>query len=93
MWLTELAFGMDVPQLSTWAMSTVIRHPQTSPVCITQWSTYLEDLHARIAHRFFRPEVSQRAYRYLSGLLADEMSLEDECVEGAFSEIRNGWRA
>ena len=71
----------------------VIRHPQPSPVCVTQWSTYLEDLHARVSHRFFRPEVSQRAYRYLSRLLADEMSLEDECVEGAFSEIRNGWRA
>lgn len=38
---------------------------------IERWTAYLEDLHARIAHRFLRPEVSQRAYRYLSGLLAD----------------------
>jgi SRSO17 transposase len=44
---------------------------QASSKTITQWSTYLEDLHARIAPRFLRPEVSQRAYRYLSGLLAD----------------------
>ena len=44
---------------------------QASSKTITQWSMYLEDLHARVAHRFLRPEVSQRAYRYLSGLLAD----------------------
>jgi SRSO17 transposase len=44
---------------------------QASSKTITQWSVCLEDLHARISHRFLRPEVSQRAYRYLSGLLAD----------------------
>jgi SRSO17 transposase len=38
---------------------------------IEQWSAYLEELHARIAHHFLRAEVRERAYRYLSGLLAD----------------------
>src|SRR5215204_1146927 len=38
---------------------------------IERWSAQLEELHSRIAHRFLRPEVRQRAYRYLSGLLAD----------------------
>ncbi len=38
---------------------------------IERWSAYLEELHSRIAHRFLRPEVRERAYRYLSGLLAD----------------------
>ncbi len=38
---------------------------------IEQWSACLEELHARIAHHFLRAEVRERAYRYLSGLLAD----------------------
>jgi hypothetical protein len=38
---------------------------------IQQWSSYLQDLHQRIAHRFLRPEVRQRAYRYLAGLLGE----------------------
>lgn len=38
---------------------------------IERWSAYLEELHARIAHHFLRAEVRERAYRYLSGLLAD----------------------
>ncbi len=38
---------------------------------IERWSAYLEELHARIAPHFLRPEVRQRAYRYLTGLLAD----------------------
>jgi SRSO17 transposase len=38
---------------------------------IEQWSAYLEELHARIAHHFSRAEVRQRVYRYLSGLLSD----------------------
>jgi SRSO17 transposase len=38
---------------------------------IGQWSAYLEDLHARIARPFLRAEVRERAYRYVSGLLAD----------------------
>lgn len=36
---------------------------------IERWTTYLEELHGRIAHRFRRPEVRARAYRYLTGLL------------------------
>ncbi len=36
-----------------------------------RWSAYLEELHARIAHRFVRPEVRARAYRYLAGLLGE----------------------
>ncbi len=42
-----------------------------SSLIIQRWSTHLKELHARIAHRFLRPEVSQRAYRYLTGLLED----------------------
>ncbi|MCA1717471.1 MAG: IS701 family transposase [Actinobacteria bacterium] len=38
---------------------------------IEQWSAYLKELHERIAHRFLRPEVRTRAYRYLAGLLGD----------------------
>jgi len=38
---------------------------------IERWSAYLKELHSRIAKRFLRPEVRERAYRYLSGLLAD----------------------
>jgi transposase len=38
---------------------------------IARWSAYLEELHVRIAPRFPRLEVGQRAYRYLTGLLAD----------------------
>ncbi len=44
---------------------------QASSKTIARWSSYLEELHARIAHRFVRPEVSQRAYRYLAGLLGE----------------------
>jgi SRSO17 transposase len=36
---------------------------------IERWSAYLEEVHSRIAHRFFRHEVRERAYRYLGGLL------------------------
>jgi SRSO17 transposase len=38
---------------------------------IEHWSAYLEEVHSRIARRFFRPEVRERAYRYLGGLLED----------------------
>ena len=34
-----------------------------------RWLNHLGDLHARIARRFRRPEVGQRARRYLLGLL------------------------
>jgi len=36
---------------------------------IEQWSAYLKELHARIAHHFSRAEVRERAYRYLTRLL------------------------
>jgi SRSO17 transposase len=42
-----------------------------SSTTIEKCSAHLEELHARIAHRFLRPEVRARAYRYLAGLLAD----------------------
>jgi SRSO17 transposase len=41
------------------------------PTTLKQWASYLEELHSRIAHRFLRPEVRERAYRYLSGLLGE----------------------
>jgi SRSO17 transposase len=44
---------------------------RASSKSIERWSAYLDELHALIAHHFFRPELRQRAYRYLSGLLAD----------------------
>jgi len=43
----------------------------TASSAVEQWSVYLDDLHARIAHRFLRPEVKERVQRYLSGLLAE----------------------
>jgi hypothetical protein len=36
---------------------------------IERWPKALGELHARVARRFLRPEVRQRAYRYLAGLL------------------------
>jgi SRSO17 transposase len=44
---------------------------QPNSKTIERWSAYLIEVHAHIAHRFSRPEVSERAYRYLAGLLAD----------------------
>jgi SRSO17 transposase len=38
-------------------------------VAIERWPDSLGELHARVADRFRRPEVRQRAYRYLAGLL------------------------
>lgn len=38
---------------------------------VEQWSVYLDDLHARIAHRFRRSELKERVQRYLTGLLAE----------------------
>jgi SRSO17 transposase len=35
------------------------------------WSAYLDEVHSRIARRFSRPEVRERAYRYLGGLVED----------------------
>ena len=36
---------------------------------IDRWPQALGDLHAHVAHRFHRPEVRERARRYLAGLL------------------------
>lgn len=44
---------------------------QAGSLAIERWSAYLKELHARIAHRFQRPEVRVRAYRYLAGLLGE----------------------
>jgi SRSO17 transposase len=49
-----------------------------SPVS-ENWSEYLQDLHARIAHRFRRPEVRERLRRYLVGLLGE-------------TRRKNGWQ-
>src|ERR671928_2122455 len=46
---------------------------------IERWTDAVADLHARIAHRFARSEVRERARRYLVGLL--------ERVER-----KNGWQ-
>src|ERR687885_1676253 len=46
---------------------------------IQQWAAGLDRLHARVAHRFRRPEVRARARRYLAGLLARV-------------ERKNGWQ-
>ena len=37
---------------------------------IERWPEALGELHARVAGRFLRPEVRERAYRYLAGLLS-----------------------
>ncbi len=47
---------------------------------LDRWSETLADLHARIAHRFARAEVRQRAARYLAALLGRV-------------ERKNGWSA
>jgi SRSO17 transposase len=44
---------------------------QASSKIIEQWSACLKELHERVAHRFLRPEVRIRAYRYLAGLLGE----------------------
>lgn len=46
---------------------------------VERWSEALADLHARIAGRFRRPEVRERARRYLAGLLGRV-------------ERKNGWQ-
>jgi SRSO17 transposase len=61
---------------------------QASSKTIARWSAYLEALHARIAHRFLRPEVRQRAYRYLSGLLGDVRRKNSWQMAEAIGEVR-----
>ncbi len=55
---------------------------------IERWSAYLEELHARIAPRFLRPEVRARAYRYLTGLLADVGRKNSWQMAEAIGEVR-----
>jgi SRSO17 transposase len=38
---------------------------------IERWSAYLDEVYSRIARHFLRPEVRERAYRYLGGLVED----------------------
>jgi hypothetical protein len=44
---------------------------QANSKTIEKWLAYLEELHAGSAHRFLRPEIRERVYRYLLGLLND----------------------
>src|SRR3954451_16584757 len=46
---------------------------------ISGWHEALEELHARVAHRFARSEIRERARRYLLGLLGR-------------IERKNGWQ-
>ncbi len=39
------------------------------PAAVAGWSSALEELHGRIAHRFARSEARERACRYFVGLL------------------------
>ena len=48
-------------------------------MALDRWSAALAEVHARIAHRFRRVEVRERARRYLTGLLARV-------------ERKNGWQ-
>ncbi len=47
----------------------VLQNNITEPTTIVRWSAALEELHGRIARRFSRVEVRERARRYLQGLL------------------------
>ncbi|MBA3474668.1 MAG: IS701 family transposase [Rubrobacteraceae bacterium] len=55
---------------------------------IERWSAYLEELHARLARRFQRPEVRARAYRYLAGLLGDVRRKNSWQMAEAIGEAR-----
>ena len=54
---------------------------------IERWSAYLEELHERIAHRFLRPAVRTRVYRYLAGLLG-EVERKNSWQKAAIGEVR-----
>ncbi len=60
---------------------------ESSPI-IQRWSTYLKELHACIAHRFQRPEVRARAYRYLAGLLGEVRRKNSWQMAEAIGEAR-----
>lgn len=55
------------------------RAPALTSETIQQWATGLDTLHRRLAPRFRRPEVRDRARRYLAGLLGPV-------------ERKNGWQ-
>ena len=55
---------------------------------IERWSAYLEELHERIAHRFLRPEVRTRVYRYLAGLLGEVERKNSWQKAEAIGEVR-----
>ena len=61
---------------------------QAGSPAIERWSAYLKELHARIAHRFSRPEVRQRAYRYLAGLLGEVRRKNSWQMAEAIGEAR-----
>jgi SRSO17 transposase len=61
---------------------------QAGSPAIERWSIYLEELHARIAHRFQRPEVRARAYRYLAGLLGEVRRKNSWQMAEAIGEAR-----
>jgi SRSO17 transposase len=61
-------------------MASASRQQELAEVgTIQQWAAGLDRLHAQVAHRFRRPEVRQRARRYLHGLLGPV-------------ERKNGWQ-
>jgi SRSO17 transposase len=60
---------------------------ESSPI-IERCSAYLEELHARLARRFQRPEVRARAYRYLAGLLGDVRRKNSWQMAQAIGEAR-----
>ena len=52
----------------------IVQQTDTGPPnskIIERWSTYLKEVYAHVAHRFSRAEGRERAYRYLTGLLAN----------------------
>lgn len=53
--------------------------PQTLQVEVESWAAQLEQMHARIAHRFTRAEPRHRVLAYLKGLLSN-------CTR------KNGWQ-
>lgn len=61
---------------------------RANPKSIERWSVYLEELHSRIANRFLRSEVRKRAYRYLTGLLADVRRKNSWQMAEAIGETR-----
>ena len=44
--------------------------PTAGSIVLQRCSSALDKLHARIVHRFRRPEVKERVHRYLAGLLS-----------------------